>query len=231
MHLLYADESGTTGDPAQRHFVLAGFSVFERQSFWIANELDKIVAKFNPADPSSVELHGNPMFGGKGFWRKIPKENRLQAMKESLAVFVNTHKANRIFGCVVDKTLLSPKDPVEYSFEQLSSRFDYYLRRLHKNNDTQRGIIVFDKSTYETTIQGLATNFRTIGHTWEVLRNLAEVPLFLDSKASRLIQLADLVAYSLFRKHEYGDDQFFSVIESRVDSQGGVQHGLHVKTR
>lgn len=56
--------------------------------------------------------------------------------------------------------------------------------------------MIFDKSTYEETIQNLATDFRTVGHQWNVIANLAEVPLFLDSKASRLIQLADLVAYA-----------------------------------
>ena len=59
--------------------------------------------------------------------------------------------------------------------------------RLHKANDTQRGIIIFDKATYKSTIQNLATDFRTIGHEWGVVRNLSEVPLFLDSKASRLV--------------------------------------------
>ena len=99
--------------------------------------------------------------------------------------------------------------------------------RLHKTGDSQRGLIIFDKSTYESTIQNLATDFRTVGHTWGVLRNLAEVPLFLDSKASRLIQLADLVAYSLFRKHEKGDERFASIIESRLDQEGGIVHGLY----
>lgn len=61
MYLLYADESGSSGDPNQQYFVLAGFCVFERQGYWIAQELDKIAAGFNPADPASVELHGNPM--------------------------------------------------------------------------------------------------------------------------------------------------------------------------
>lgn len=99
--------------------------------------------------------------------------------------------------------------------------------RLHRANDSQRGIIIFDKSTVETTIQNLATDFRTVGHSWGVLRNLSEVPLFLDSKASRLIQLADLVAYSFFRKYEKGDDRFASIIENRIDQEGGLIHGLY----
>jgi hypothetical protein len=230
MHMLYCDESGTVNDPAQRHFVLAGVSLFERQNFWIASELDRIAARFNPADPASVELHGNPMFQGKGIWRKFPTDVRVQAMKDCLSVLANSEKSNRVFACIIEKTLLSPKDPVEVAFEQLASRFDQYLMRLHKRNDTQRGLIIFDKRTGESTIQNLATDFRTLGHTWGVLRNLAEVPLFLDSKASRLIQLADLVAYALFKKYEKGDDRFWPIIENRLDSEGGIVHGLYKLT-
>jgi Protein of unknown function (DUF3800) len=124
--------------------------------------------------------------------------------------------------------VVSPQDPVEVAFEQLASRFDKYLMRLHRNDDTHRGIIIFDKSTYETTIQSLATDFRTIGYTWGVIRNFSEVPLFLDSKASRLIQLADLVAYAIFRHFKKGDNRFFPIIEPKFDSEGVVVHGLHI---
>lgn len=102
--------------------------------------------------------------------------------------------------------------------------------RMHKRGDTQRGIVVFDKASYETTIQSLATDFRTLGHGQGIIRNLAEVPLFLDSKASRLIQAADLIAYGIFRYFEKGDDRFFPLIEPRFHRVGVVVHGFtHVK--
>ncbi|HET6387167.1 MAG TPA: DUF3800 domain-containing protein [Armatimonadota bacterium] len=229
MYLLYADESGSLHDPKQQMFVLAGFCVFERQGFWIANELDSIAARFNPADAASVELHGSPMYTGRGVFRRFPKDDRVQAIKDSLQIFVSSHPSNRLFASVVSKAKISPIDPVEYAFEQLASRFDHYLTRLHKAGDTQRGVILFDKSTYETTIQSLATDFRTIGHSWGILRNFSEVPLFMDSNASRLIQLADLVAYAVFRNYERADASLFSIIESKFDSEGGVIHGLHVR--
>ncbi len=229
MYLLYADESGTVHDAKQQVFVLAGFCVFERQGFWIASELDKIAARFNPADPASVELHGNPMHSGKGIFRQFPKEVRLQAIEDALKIFLASHPSNRLFASVVDKALISPVDPVEYAFEQLASRFDHYLTRLHKSGNTQRGVILFDKSTYETTLQALATDFRTIGHSWGVLRNLSEVPLFMDSKASRLIQLADLIAYSIYRHYERGDSDLFSLIQNGFDAEGGIAHGLHLR--
>lgn len=228
MYLLYADESGTTHDPSQQYFVLAGFCVFERQGYWIATELDKIAARFDPADPTNVELHGSPMFGGRGKWRLYPKDDRHKGIEDALKVFRDIHPSTRLFASVIKKSVVSPKDPVEVAFEQLASRFDRYLIRLHKNQHTHRGVIIFDKSTYETTIQSLATDFRTVGYTWGVIRNFAEVPLFLDSKASRLIQLADLIAYAIFRNFEKGDNRFYSIIEPKFDSEGGITHGLYI---
>jgi len=228
LHLLYADESGNVADPNQRFFVLSGFSTFERNGFWLSSHLDRIASRFDPANPNSIELHGNPMLGGKGIWHRIPLQERIDAIQEALEVFAGSNSSNRIFACVVLKTA-APKDIVEYAFEQLSSRFDQYLMRLFRKNDTQRGLIIFDKSTYESTLQSLATDFRTIGHRWGVLRNLSEVPLFLNSKASRLIQLADLISYAIFRNFERQDSRFYSIIQNRFDSEGGIIHGLHLK--
>lgn len=59
------------------------------------------------------------------------------------------------------------------------------------------------------------------------MTNLADVPFFVDSKATRGIQYADLVAYALWRKYERGDGEFFDGIANWFDSEGGVVHGLH----
>ena len=226
MFLLYADESGTPGGPDQEHFVLAGVSVFERSAHWLSLELDKIAETFNPQDPDSVELHGAPMFAGRKFWRKFEKEDRLEAIKKALRLIDGSKY--RIFASVVRKGAISPDDPVHYTFQQIVTRFDHFLAREHVHfQNTQRGLILFDKSSEEAPIQALATEFKVDGHEWGRLRNMAEVPAFIDSEATRLIQLADLVAYALFRKYEKGDDQFFNIIERKFDYFGGVQHGLH----
>ena len=230
MHLLYVDHSGDAKDPNLQYVVFAGVSVFERQGYWLSQELDKIATRFNPADPASVELHGSPMRQGRDGWDQFAVPDRVQAMIDALTVLAASHPTNRIFACVVEPAAVSPNDSVAYAFEQLASRFDQYLMRLHRQGDTQRGVIVFDEATYETSSHNLAGDFRSVGHTWGVLRNLAEVPLFLDSRASRLIQLADLVAYAIARHYERCDSQFFNVIQQRFDKEGGTVHGLHVKS-
>lgn len=229
MYLFYLDESGHSIDTAQKHFVLAGFSIFERQGFWFEQQLDQIARRFNPADPKTIELHGCPIFQGRGFWRKIPLKDRIDAISDALSVLANSHIQNRVFCSVVDKSCIAGADPVEYCFEQVISRFDYFLRRCFLNGDPQRGLLIFDKSTYEKTLQSLAINFRSSGHSWGKLQNIAEVPLFLDSTASRLIQLADLVAYSAFRHFERGDSRFYNIIQNRFDADGGIVHGLYVR--
>lgn len=233
MHLLYLDESGSVADPAQQYFVLAGVAVFERSTHWVEQSLNRVACKFSPQNPYAVELHGSPMRSGRDGWKSYPLPDRLDAIKEALRVGVaeQNRKSIRLFGAVIRKGALSGEDPVTHAFEQLSSRFDLFLKRLYnKYNNPQRGVMLFDKSSTEQRIQNLAREFKYTGHTWGKTSNYAEVPVFLDSKASRLIQLADLVAFALFRNYEHQDPTFYDVIKHCFDAEGGVEHGLYTRT-
>ena len=42
MHLLYLDDAGSVGNVNQHYLVLGGVSVFEAQSSWITQELDRL---------------------------------------------------------------------------------------------------------------------------------------------------------------------------------------------
>ncbi|WP_299454216.1 DUF3800 domain-containing protein [uncultured Pigmentiphaga sp.] len=234
MHLLYLDESGSVKDPTQRFYVLAGIAVFERSAHWVEQKLNEVASRFSPDNPHAVELHGSPMRSGREGWKKHPLAERLQAIHDALKEGVTRFhpRSVRLFGTVIDKATLIGEDPVEHAFEQLASRFDRYLQHLYaKHNDAQRGIILFDKSSTEQRIQTLAREFKYAGHTWGKTRNYAEVPVFLDSRASRLIQLADLVAFALFRAYQHRDTAFLAPIQDCFDAEGGQVHGLYLKTR
>jgi len=43
------------------------------------------------------------------------------------------------------------------------------------------------------------------------------------------VQLADQVAYSVFRRYNTGDAQYIDIIASRFDEAEGVYHGLSHK--
>ena len=48
----------------------------------------------------------------------------------------------------------------------------------------------------------------------------------MDSVASRLIQIADLLAWAVWRRYEHNDARYFDLVVQRFDSEGGVMHGL-----
>jgi len=225
MHLLYLDDSGSTSNPADRHVILAGVAVYERLPFWFSGHLDVIARDIRPADWHDLEFRGVDMFAGRKAWRKIDKPFRLATYERALRV-LGTSSQLRLFGAAIHKAAISPEDPIEYAFEQLISRFDQFLGRLHKTGDTQRGIIILDKSSYETSLQTLAREFRSDGHRWGRLHNIGETPLFVDSRATRMIQYADMIAYALRQYYEHGTSKYFDQISHLFDREGGVIHGL-----
>ena len=228
MYLLYLDDAGSVGNPDEKHFVLAGIAVFERQVYWLQDALERLAASLGHNEPTTLELHGNPILAGRNWWRRMKSQDRRTVIMDGLAVTQSLAPNHwRLFGAVVEKKARAPEDPIEYAFEQICSRFDRFLRRLHQLGHSQRGLIVLDRSSQETRLQSLTSEFRTYGHRWGTMRNLVDVPFFVDSQATRCIQYADLVTYALWRKYEKNDDEFFNVVSSSFDREGGIVHGLH----
>ncbi len=227
MHLLYLDDSGSATNPKEQYLVLGGLSVFEAQSHWITQELDRLAEDINPVDPHSVEFHASEIFSRRTQpWKHLSRDEARGTIKSVLAVLAEAYDTARAFACVVHKASFPNQDPMEIAFEDLCSRFDRYLQRLRADGDKQRGLVILDKSAHETTLQRMSVGFRTLGTRWGVIRHLADTPLFVDSRASRVIQLADHVAYAVFRRYQSGDTQYLDRIGHKFDSEDGIVHGL-----
>jgi len=230
MHLLYLDDAGSAGNANEDYLVLGGISIYEAQAHWFTQELDKLAETIDPSNPHSVEFHASEIFSRrKQPWKGMTREEAQGVIKAVLGVLKNSYDTARAFACAIHKASFPSHDPVELAFEDLCSRFDMYLNRLRGDGDRQRGILILDESTQETTLQKMAREFRTLGTRWGVIRNLAETPLFIDSQASRLVQIADHVAYAVFRRYNASDAKYFDIIASKFDSFEGVIHGLSHK--
>ncbi len=233
MYLLYIDGSGSVKNPNEEYFILGGVSVFERQIFHLIKRMDEFVESLNlGSSPEDIELHASVIANGKeNPWKGISRKARLQIIEDALEIVQASHWSIGLFAIAVHKERCAPNDPVEYAFEEICSRFNYQLRRIYHRSGRneegkQRGLVVMDKSNYESALQSLARTFRVQGTRWGELRNMAEVPLFVDSQASRIIQIADLGAWAVWRRYEFQDTRYFDKIVSRFDSEGGVLHGL-----
>lgn len=226
MYLLYVDDSGVASDPSTKYSVLAGFTTFENQTFWIQKAVDEIMMKHTGR--ADLELHANPIRSGRGFWRSIPKEKRNAILIDSLQYIKSNYPHQFIlFGAVINNENESVSESL---FTQISSRFDKFLKRKFlKKDESARGLAIFDKSKMENKYQDWPKIYQTLENQWqEKLNNFAEVPLFLDSKMSRPLQIADLIAFSLFRNFEYNDDSYYSIIKDCFDKDKNRQHGFYI---
>lgn len=227
MHLLYLDDSGSATNSQEDYFVLGGISIFEAQAEWFTREMDELASTIDSSNPQGVEFHASEIFSRKKQpWDKMTKMEAQGVIKAVLDILRHSYESARVFACAVHKKSYPGRDPVELAFEDLCSRFDLFLHRLARQGKRERGLLILDESTHETTLQRISKEFRTLGTRWGFIHNLVETPLFVDSRASRLIQLADHIAYAVFRRYNASDANYFDIIASRFDSDEGIIHGL-----
>jgi hypothetical protein len=109
---------------------------------------------------------------------------------------------------------------------------------------SQRHFVLAGVCVFESATQNIASNLDAIitcfaPHMPELelhgspirsgkgfFRKIALADREQDSRASRLVQLADLVAYSLFRHFEHSDSQYFDLLKHRFDQDAETQHGF-----
>jgi hypothetical protein len=230
MHLLYLDDSGSAANANEDYFVLGGISVYEAQAHHFTQEMDKLAETIDAGNPHNVEFHASEIFSRRTPpWKGMSRNEAKGIIKAVLEIVKKSYDSAKAFACAIHKASFPGRDPVELAFEDLCSRFDIYLNQLRGDGDRQRGILILDETTQETTLQKMAREFRILGTRWGIIRNLAETPLFVDSRASRLVQVADNIAYAVFRRYNASDASYFDIISAKFHSSEGVIHGLSHK--
>ena len=225
MHIVYADEAGTHAEAA--YFVLAGLAVFERETFFLSQDLDAIAERYFSGEPDSVELHSSLLMAQQGRIKEpydsLDFEQRMALRNEVIRLIADSRA--HLFAVAIEKAAID-ESPYERALEEIIRRFDLMLRRFYQAGDRQRGIVVVAESSYRENLQALAKRIWTEGHRWGDTRNMADVPFFAHAKSSRLLQLADFAANAVYRRYEVGDARQFDVLAQRFDSESRQLHGL-----
>jgi hypothetical protein len=230
MHLLYLDDSGSTQNPNEEYIVLGGVSIFETTAFYLSKQLDELAEKIDPENPQLVEFHASEIYSRRTHpWDKMSRDEAQGIIKAVLKIFADSNNSSIAFACAVHKKSFKSTDGLQIAFEDLVERFDRYLSRFHSEGDKQKGLIILDESSYETTLQEKARNFRKSGTQWSQgsnIKHLADTPFFVNSKASRIVQIADHVAYAVFRRYNAKDAHYFDIISSKFYQFDNIIHGL-----
>jgi hypothetical protein len=138
----------------------------------------------------------------------------------------------RLFFECIDKIYFDPvktgKTIEEQAFEQIISRFERFLQN-ESGDDPYRvhGILVHDNN--ETVARKhtlLMREFHKKGTLWINVSNIIETPMFVDSKLTSMVQMADVCAYAVRRYVENKEMTLFDRIFQRAYRSGRVAVGV-----
>ena len=221
MYLLYLDESGTQSDA--RHFVLAGVAIHESSVYWPTGALNRLESEYFPDAPAgSVQFHATHLRGNPS--RRIPvdigqlnPEVRRQLLTRLYEIMHGIHC--RIFAVVIEKDgLADAEDPYARALEEMLYRFDRFLNRIYRErNRSSKGIAIIADSQYRNKLEAASQQFIINGTRWGKIYNLLEVPFFTLSRNSRLLQIADLVANTVYGRYENGHAAQFDRLLPKFD--------------
>ncbi len=159
----------------------------------------------------------------------LTRDERFQALRE-LADLAGSWQDSRIFFEGAAKAAYrTGRTPAidEESFTQVVSRFQHFLRnRGFALTARIMGMLVHDNNeTVATRFTNLMRDFHARGTTYTLIPDIVETPLFVDSRLTSMVQIADLCAYAVRRFLENGETDLFDRVYQRTDRSGGVVVG------
>lgn len=250
MYLLFLDESGTHGNA--KVFVLAGIALHERDAPHFARRIERdLTYRLAPAglDASNFELHATRVKAGHEEWVVVPPALRatiLGSTYRAIATYgcLDQRYPYSLIGAVVDRRL---GDFENRAYELVLNKFDDLLdRRSRRGRDRQNGLVIHDRRVVNTVasgapagtsvsverlIQEWTRNWQEVAGRVGQLHNFAEVPLFADSRASRLVQVADFTCWGLWRYYSrrHRDERWIRSLWTHFGTgEGTMPHLIHV---
>ena len=229
MYLLYVDESGDPGPVGSQFLVLGAAAIFAGKWSPLERDLRNLINHHFPVGPQPSEIHLADLRSGRREFRALTPAQRDSLLNDFCSLALNLLSTELVmFAVIADKAHWFANNAGKTGdelyaemFEDLSSRFDLFLRRRYAEGSPNKGIIIADPHK-ESLSNALKTNqavYQRHGHRWDVLYNLIETVFFLDSKESPGLQFADLAAYAVWRLITANDKQIAAAIASLFDRE------------
>ncbi len=146
---------------------------------------------------------------------------RRQLVQE-IAQLVGRWNWARLFAECIDKAHFDPvraqRSIGEQAFEQVISRFEQFLENTEAADRQNFGLLIHDNNqTVAAKHTQLMRHFHSQGTLWTHITRIMETPLFVGSDLTRMVQIADMCAYSLRRYIENGEVDLFEPLFQRAD--------------
>lgn len=249
MYVCYVDESGDPGKNGSTYLLLGAIAIFEGRWRNVREDLDQLILKyFPPPGARPPEIHLADVRRGKAPYRGMTAAQKSAMIADLCQVAANNLATElRFFTVIAHKPTWFAANPGRtgddlYSdlFEDLSSRFDLFLRHRYAEGAPNKGIIIADphKPDLSKALKAKHGTFQQSGTRWGRVYNLIETVFFLPSHESPGLQLADLCSYGVWRLLTANDPSIAIQISALFDRESlssgrdpGKWHGVKCLTR
>jgi hypothetical protein len=230
VYLCYIDESGDPGPGGSAYLLLGAAALFEGKWRSLDHDLDELIRKYFPnTSLRPTEIHLASLRSGKKEYRSLTRQQRSELLSDYIDILTQLLPTEiRLFSVIAEKAWWFSKNPGKTGddlymelFEDLSSRFDLFLRRRYAENAPSKGMIIADphKQALTSAIKKNHRAFQRRGTRWGQLHNLIETVFFLPSHESPGLQLADLCSYAVWRLVAANDPSIASKISDLFDRE------------
>ena len=218
MHFLYIDEAGNTGadltSGQQPVFVMASLVVSDEKWRKTTAAVQRILQNyFGSAPEPDFELHACELLSpnGDGPFEGHSHDDRNQLTLDLLALIED--RGHTVFHVPIYKSKLDKTDspnkdwgydwkhPWEFAFDLQVTMFEEFLRGTSTGR-TSTGLTIVDHEECYVEFVRRHTNLRQHLTGWRQLKKVVEIGYSASSHANALIQLTDLVAFTLKKYYE-----------------------------
>lgn len=215
VHLCYIDEAGSSGknlaDRQQPMFAMAGLLVSDEKWKKTERESQTIVEKaLGSSPPAGFEIHAGHLLApnGAGPFERWPQRDRTQLALDLLRLL--DERSHQVLLQLVHKPRMAAaiapalplaidwKDPWELGFAALVTMTEEFLRSGRTGRSSTGMVIIDHDAQYLQVIRAHARD-RQLSKGWMETRKVMEIGYSAVSHENPMIQLADLVAFTMKR--------------------------------
>lgn len=210
----------------------AGMSRIQRRQAW-ERERDATLIRIAATRTEKALQEAKKNFRKTEPYAHLTRDERVE-MLTRLTTLIGSWYDSRLFFEAGEKSAYRGRTDLppieEESFTQVVSRFQFFLTNRGRSLGRRMfGMLVQDNNpTVAMRLTKLMRQFHVQGTTYTVIPDIVETPLFVDSRLTSMVQMADICAYAVRRFFENAETALFDRVYDRTDRSGGrVVGGRH----
>lgn len=174
-------------------------------------------------------MHAVDVHQGKGHFDDMPSVTRKQLLLD-ISDLIGRQKFPNLVSfstCIHISALRTQKEALEKAVEDLTSRFNIFMKRLYSKDLRGKGLLIIDQA-HQARYRELIAEFQSVGSKYGKMTNIVDIPYFAGAQDTRMLEIADVCAYSVFRLYERKDHEYFDKLYPSFDktSLRGGPEGL-----